>query len=693
MKIHKLYTLLFLCLCNTGYATDLYVSNTGNDGANGLYMQTAKTGLNGPFQTLARAQQAIRSLTQGGKLNQPVTVHIGPGKYLLTSPLQLTALDSGLSGRQITWEGQGSNTVISGGIVLNNCQTIKGLWQCPVAGLGLDKILYQNSGLKIGNIPGFNLFINNQRMNLARWPDTDWAHIKIPTDNTTTFSSFEQIPDIQDEIAHTQIHIMTTDWYDQYLPLANVNQSLNQIRLSIGTNQPLTSGYRFYLQNLQSQLNAPGEWFYDKSNSTILFIPPEGVTPQNIVVSSLPNLITMNAVTNVIIQNLSFQNSTNDAITAINSNNVLLNNLEITNVDNNAISINNSSYMTVSNSHIHDTGGFGVQLSGGDRINLIPSNYLVYNNHFEKQAAIIIMSQTISTSGVGSHISNNMIENSPGPGVIIYGNDHIVEKNEISNVCQQESDCGAIYSGKDWTYRGNIIRYNSLHDIYGYGLLFVDAINNIVNYGTSTNTAGVYLDDAVSGFNVFGNIFNNAGTMAIHIGGGRDNVIENNIINTNNNYSIFVDNRSPTFDWTPLSLSLTSVPYLGAKWSTKYPALALPMQNPTWPEGNTIQNNIFINYADSPTLSYDLPVESTKLANNLYWSSKGKTLISYNILDNHNNSGTVFWQSWMQLGIEKNSFFDNPCAIINTNSVTFCQGSPINKIGFQALPTDFGLIK
>jgi len=696
MRLNKFfYMAVLLGLSLPVLATDFYVSPSGNDQANGLFATAAKQGPNGPFKTLGRAQSAIRALKTTGTFNQPVTVHVAPGNYQQNSALQFDLRDSGAAGKEITWTGAGLTTVISGGITLNNCKSASGMWSCPTAGLGLDGIQYPNTGLKIGNIPGFNLFVNQQRMTLARWPDTDWAHIKIPANQSTTFTSFEQLPAIQAEVAHAQVHIMTSDWYDQYLPVKSVVQTQNQITLGANTNQALASGYRFYLQNLQSQLNAPSEWFYDQPNARILFIAPTGVMPQNIVVSALPNLITMNGVGYVAFQNMVFQDTTNDAISLINSNNLLFNNLDISNVDNNGIKMDSCTNVTVSNSHIHDTGAMGLYLWGGNRTTLAASNYLVNNNHFDHQAAIIIMSNVISTSGVGSRIANNLIEQSPGPGIIIYGNDHVIEKNEIRNVCMQESDCGAIYSGRDWSYRGNIVRYNSIHDILGYGLQSVDVIHNIVKYVTPANTAGIYADDAVSSFSIIGNILNNSGLFAILIGGGRDNVIENNVINTfNNNYAIYTDNRWPTFNWAILNQNLSQVPYTGSTWSVKYPALAQPMKNPSWPEGNIIQNNVLIaNTANSTLFHYFLPKESSTLANNLVWATNGSGMnVSYAILDESGQNIIASWQNWLQLGIEKNSINANPCATISGNRVSFCTSSPINKIGFQALPTDIGLI-
>jgi hypothetical protein len=703
--------LFFLCFSITASATDFYVSPSGNDLANGLYPSPHPNIANGPFKTLARAQSAIRNLKTAGNFNQPITVHVAPGTYPLSSPLQFDSRDAGTPGQQITWQGKANaTTVVSGGITLLNCTSANGLWRCPATGLGLDSIKYStNSGRLQGNLPGFNLFINQQRLTLARWPNSDpnldksWAHIKLVIDETPTFSSFEQLPALTpSELKNAVVHIFpSSDWFDQYLPVTSFTPTLNDI--SLGANVSVASGQRFYLLNLLSQLDAPGEWFYDQPNAQVLFMPPVGVTPQNIAVSALPNLMTLNGLSYVNFQNLSFQDSTDVAISISNSNNLLLNNIEITNVDTTGIQTAACSNITVSNSFIHDTGQGGLIIDGGNRQTLQSSNNLVADNHFANFGMIILTySPGVSATGVGAQISNNLIEQGAGGGVMVNGNNHIFEKNEVTQVCSQASDCGAYYTGRDWTYRGNVISNNNFHDIAGYGLQSVNVAQNTFTYASPANVPAVYLDDAVSGFNVTGNIFNNAGSKAIQIGGGRDHVIQNNVFNVyNNSFAIYIDDRWPGFDWLSLYNGLMQMIAQNPLWIASYPALAaypaLSYPNISWPENNTIQNNVFIANNNGGGLdNLILPQESTNINNNLYWAASGNVVISYQILDYLPQplvANYQSWQNWMQLGIEKNSINANPCATFNGDRVRFCAKSPVGKIGFLALPTDIGLSK
>ena len=66
----------------------------------------------------------------------------------------------------------------------------------------------------------------------------------------------------------------------------------------------------------------------------------------------------------------------------------------------------------------------------------------------------------------------------------------LMEFNEIFDVLNDTTDAGAVYSGREWTYRGNIFRNNFVHDIGGRGRYY----------------SAIYLDDLLSSLEIDGNI-------------------------------------------------------------------------------------------------------------------------------------------------------------------------------------------
>lgn len=144
------------------------------------------------------------------------------------------------------------------------------------------------------------------------------------------------------------------------------------------------------------------------------------------------------------------------------------------------------------------------------------------------------------------------------------GNDHVVEFNEIHNVVEESGDAGAYYVGRDWTQRGNVLRYNYWHDILG-----------ATGYGGMT----IYLDDQHCGHTIYGNLFERC-MQSVFIGGGDDHVVTNNVF-LGCWKSAHVDNRGMNWQKAAtedpkgeLRSKLAAVPYTNALWRARYPTLA-----------------------------------------------------------------------------------------------------------------------
>jgi len=689
----KAWIITSLSFSSGAMATDYYVNTQGNDLWSGSLKAPNATKTDGPFKTIERAKQAIRNLKQTNTFKDKVNVNIASGRYYLTQTLNFSLLDSGLPGKEIVWQGDpGAQVSISGGIPIVCKKGVTLLWVCPLTAQPNNTEFF-DATRKNGNAPKFELYINDSKLELARWPDQGWAHIKLPLDYKKQFTVIETLPNLSGDVTAAQVHTFAgNDWYDQYIGIESVNQSGNSIKLSAPTAYNLASGRRFYIQNLPSLLNAPGEWIVDAANK-ISFIPPTGITPKVAILSSLKNILVADGISNITFKNIAFQHTAGTGIILKNANSVGLDKLDVNNIGGNGIEIKNGKNVLLSNSKIHHISAQGIEVSGGDKNTLQPSGNIIYNNHIHHVSTeLLTSSPAIRLYGVGTKVTHNLLEQGASSAIIIAGNEHLIEKNEVHNFCLQSSDCGAIYSGRDWSWRGNVIRNNYVHDISGYGLKSVDTAKNQVAYESPKFAVGIYLDDAVSGFEVSGNIINNIGLRAIQIGGGRDNKIFNNFI-SGNEHAIVIDDRVPNYFWSVNQKTLDDSPYLTPIWQEKYPELSIPMNNKKWPEGNKIERNIIVTTRpDGLILRYHLPVASTIIADNLIWSTTGKLIVQYKQLETSQSLYNSTWSQWIAAGIEQGSIVADPCVTISNKKMTTCAGSPVNAIGFIPLPTDIGLI-
>ncbi|MFA6545299.1 MAG: right-handed parallel beta-helix repeat-containing protein, partial [Limisphaerales bacterium] len=235
---------------------------------------------------------------------------------------------------------------------------------------------------------------------------------------------------------------------------------------------------------------------------------------------------------------------------------------------------------------IYATGDGGISLNGGDRKTLAPAGLGAENNHIHHWSRWNRMYRpAITVTGVGNRVAHNLLENSPHTAIGFGGNDHVIEFNEIHSVCHESNDAGAIYAGRDWTMRGTVIRYNFLHHISGF---------------EGRGCVGVYLDDMYSGTSIHGNVFHDV-TRAAFVGGGHDNLIENNIF-TDCKPAVHVDARAlgwaheTSDNWLKEQRdkgTLSGIRYDQPPYSERYPKLPhIIQQDSAAPTGTIIARNI-----------------------------------------------------------------------------------------------------
>ena len=239
----------------------------------------------------------------------------------------------------------------------------------------------------------------------------------------------------------------------------------------------------YYFFNVFEELDAENEWFVDRNNLKLYFIPPADFQNKSLELSlSVSDLITLQNVQNITFDGITFTGTRASAIRGTGSN-ITIQNCVMKNVGENAVELTGE-HILVENNEITATGKAGVILTGGDRQTLTSSENIVSNNLIRDWSQVYRTYQAaVNLNGVGAVCSHNEIYNSPHEAVTYTGNNHVIEYNVIHDVVLESSDAGAIYSGRSWSYYGNVIRYNC---IYKIGL-------------DQFTPSGIYFDDALSG--------------------------------------------------------------------------------------------------------------------------------------------------------------------------------------------------
>ena len=105
-----------------------YVAPDGRDTWTGKLPAISPDGTDGPFGTLERARDALRSLKQRGPLPEGgVTVSLRGGVYPITRSFHLTAQDSGTEQTPVIYRPyQGETVRLIGGRILSDCEPAGG---------------------------------------------------------------------------------------------------------------------------------------------------------------------------------------------------------------------------------------------------------------------------------------------------------------------------------------------------------------------------------------------------------------------------------------------------------------------------------------------------------------------------------------------------------------------------------------
>ena len=597
---------------------DVYVSKDGLDSSPGTEAR--------PFSTLTRARAALRKLS--GKDRAGSTIWLGGGDYAMTETFELTSKDSGAAGAPVTLRAvPGERVRLLGGTTVSGFEPVRDravlqrlapaargkVRQLDLKALGLKRLGRMRSrGFGRPITPAHvELFYNGEPMALARWPNAGAPEpfVRIAgfpegagkddghgTQLGQLEAGFHYEGDRPQGWAASDdlwVHgYWAYDWANSYERIASIDKDQRHIR----THAPhglygIRPGQRIYFLNVPEELDEPGEFYVDRRRGMLYFWPPGPLKSAEVTLSLLEKpLIALRRARHVVVRDLTLTATRGHGITITGGSDCLVAGCTIANTGNYGVWISGGTDHGVQACDIYNNGDGGVSLEGGDRHTLEPCRHYVHNCHFHRQARWSrCYVPSVIMSGVGTRVSNNLIHDHPHCPILFTGNGHIVEYNDIHHVCHETGDVGAIYTGRDWTFRDNVIRFNYLHDIHGPGML---------------GSIAVYLDDCVSGITVFGNIFKGT-QLAAFIGGGRDCVVENNLF-IDTHPAVQIDGRglSPRDVWQDMVNQtmrerLLAMDHHNPPYATRYPEL---MDIDRWlaagkgvpPEGNRVRRNIFV---------------------------------------------------------------------------------------------------
>lgn len=610
---------LWLCL-TAGFAraVDFTVAVDGNDSHPGTREQ--------PFATLARARDAIRGMRKAGMPEaEPVTVTLRGGTHFLPHPFVLEAEDSGASNDAIVYRAApGEQAIISGGRAVDRFRPVTDeavlarlapaarphVVAARLEDAGVDDLQgVNNAGFCISD-PGLEFFVGERPMTLARYPNQGYMHVTavagvdeeavrkgatIAGGGAFACDDPRPLRWAEEKGAILQGFWMW-DWGCMRLSLAGVDADAKRLTLGPipGGTMNIRGGQWFYAENLLPELDSPGEWYLDRDTATLYCWPPEPLAPGRASVSVVRDPMRLENVSHVTFRGLGFAGGRGSGVVIRGGENVRVEGCTIRGMGGWGVQVRGGVRHAVVSCDISDTGQGGIILAGGDRPTLESAGHVAHNNHIHHIGRWDpLYQEAIKLVGVGNRATNNLIHHVPHVAIGFTGNDHAIEYNEIHSSVFQANDAGAIYTGvlddrqalnETWSMRGHTIRFNYLHDLHGF---------------EGKGTQGVYLDDCFSSAEISGNVFCDVTSSGISgtilVGGGRDNVMTNNIF-FRCTRAFAIDARG--LGWAkgvggPATQELIDLQYRQPPWSTRYPRLVGILEDePLAPKGNVVARNI-----------------------------------------------------------------------------------------------------
>ena len=473
------------------------------------------------------------------------------------------------------------------------------------------------------------------------------------------------------------------DWRDKFQQIKKIDTQKREIYQEEPYHHyGYRKGQRYYFLNILEELDAPGEWYLDRLNGILYFWPPSPIYENDAFVTILQEfMVSLEETSHITIQGIIFDGSRASGVQIEGGSNNTIAGCTIRNIRaDNSVIINEGTENGIVSCDIYDIAATGVKVSGGDRKTLTPSGNYAENNHVHHYGTMIkTWKPAFYLTGVGNRLSHNYVHDAPFSAVQHYGNDLVIEFNEIHDIAKETDDVGGFNTGHDWTYRGNTIRYNYLHHIH-----------------SATQHVGciaIYNDLPGSGAHIYGNVIYKV-DRGFLTNSGRDNTIENNIFVECDKIAIHINLWAVPSIYQEggayrLYEELFEVNYREPPYSTKYPRLSniLHDGDPAVPRGNKIVRNI--SYGNSKFLFLSegvdfsiIPVQNNLIADPvLFVTRKNGKEITFNFGDKE-----------MTEELEKHGNMiintDPGFVDIENGNFNLKDDSPAWKLGFKPIPFD-----